>query len=87
MSMRHAFREKEKPKVKGLGSKGLGKGLGASKGLGSKAASKPEAKSQAPSASSSSSSVESSKPVHEPPPAVSLVFVLLHILYICLLIA
>ena len=75
MSMRQAFKEKEKPKVKGLGSKGLGKGLGASKGLGSKAAAKPEAKAAAPSvtpaSSSSPSSVESVKPSHDAPAAVS----------------
>ena len=73
MSMKQAFKEKEKPKIKGLGSKGLGKGLGASKGLGSKTASKPESKPAAASSDSSTKpSVETGKSSHEPAAAVSL---------------
>jgi len=68
MSMKQAFKEKEKPKIKGLGSKGLGKGgLGASKGLGSKTAAKSETKPAAASSDSSAKpSVETGKSSHEP---------------------
>ena len=71
MSMRQAFKEKEKPKVKGLGGKGLGKGLGAGKGLASKSAAKTDSKPAAASANASASTTataaaaETAKPSHD----------------------
>lgn len=87
MSMRQAFKEKEKPKVKGLGSKGLGKGLGASKGLGSKAAAKKEDKPAAattPAAAATTAATETAKPKQEAAPHVSYSFVFIITLFLYL---
>ena len=75
MSMRQAFKGKDKPKIKGLGGKGLAKGLSGGQGLAGKTSTKQETKPAATSVPASSAAAETPKPKKETASTVSSLFI------------